>query len=115
MFSSLRGFESGAVRFTSRNFPLRTLAREMDDEAYHSGNLPSREISEDVSGQSSAGKPGRMNTRLGEPSPNSVAPEEPIKTIKWTARDKLSVHKLIVRRRAREMIRFLHCHCRPSL
>ena len=69
-----RGFGSGAVRFTSQNFPLRTLVREMDDEAYHSGNLPSREISEDVSGPSSAGKPSRNKTRVGEALAKSCPP-----------------------------------------
>lgn len=69
-----RGFESGEVRFTSQNFPLRTLAREMDDEAYHSGNLPSREISEDVSGQSSAGKPCRNKSGVGGALAKSCSP-----------------------------------------
>ena len=62
----------GEIHFS--DFPLRTLVREMDDEAYHSGNLPSREISEDVSGPSSAGKPGRNKTRVGEALAKSCPP-----------------------------------------
>ena len=33
--------------------------QRMEDEAYHSGNLPSREFSEEVSSHNPAGKPGR--------------------------------------------------------
>ena len=33
--------------------------QRMEDEAYHSGNLPSREFSVEVSNQNPAGKPSR--------------------------------------------------------